>query len=119
MGSMVLRLREIRVGRGLTLEQAAGLVGKAVSTVSRHEREEGINFLDLQMWCEAYGIDMAELLTGPHLLTAREKEVVYGLRRLSRGQMNAILTTMAVMVDDGRDGNGSDDEPDPDDNPPE
>jgi len=115
----VLRLREIRKGRGLTLWQAAELVERVASTVSRHERGEGVNLVDLQMWCDAYGLTMAELLTGPHLLTAREKEVVYGLRRLNRSQMNAILTTMAAMAGGDRDGNGSDDEPDPDDKPPE
>ncbi len=114
---MGLRLREIRKGRGLTLEQAAELVDRVASTVSRHEREEGVNLIDLQMWCDAYECTMAELLTGPHLLTAREKEVVYGLRRLNRNQMNAILSTMAAMAGDGEDLAESTNEPDLDDKP--
>ena len=115
----MLRLREIRVGRGLTLEQVAELVDRAASTISRHEREEGINVVDLRMYCEVYGCTMAELLTGPHLLTAREKEVVYGLRRLNRNQMNAILSTMAAMAGDGEDESGRDDGQSPDDELPQ
>ncbi len=103
MGNMRLRLREIREGRGLTLEKAAELVDRAASTVSRHEREEGINVVDLRMYCEAYGVNMAECLTGPHLLSAREKEALYVFRRLRRNQLDAILSTMVAMIGDDED----------------
>ena len=93
----MLRLREIRKGRGLTLWQAAELVERVASTVSRHERGEGVNLVDLQMWCDAYGLTMAELLTGPHLLTAREKEVVYGLRRLNRSQTTSCKNVLTSV----------------------
>ncbi len=100
---MGLRLREIREGLDLTLEDVAELVDRAASTVSRHEREEGINIADLGMYCEAYGCKMADCINGTHLLSPQEKKILSSLRKLKQNQIAAVLSTMTAMAGDAED----------------
>ena len=101
---MVLRLREVRKGLGLTLEGAAERVDMDTGSVSRHEREEGTDLDHLKMYAEAYRCHIAEFFIGGRVLTDPEDQLIGLFRKLSGPQQEAIISMMMTMGDDTSEG---------------
>ncbi|MGW6014677.1 helix-turn-helix domain-containing protein [Streptomyces sp. NPDC055210] len=54
-------MRKLRAGKGMTLEEAGGLVGVSKATVSRYETQAGpVKWLVIDALCQVYGVSEAE-----------------------------------------------------------
>ena len=59
------QLRELRIARGLTMEEVAPLAGVHTNTLGAWERlERDPHLPNLLRWVDALGADLADLLTG-------------------------------------------------------
>ena len=98
MGIMLLRLREVREKeRGLTLEGAAEKVPVDIATISRHEREKGVDLKDLKMYAKAYRCHVAEFFVGGRVLTDPEDQLISLFRKLSAHKQTLSISIISAM----------------------
>lgn len=59
------RLMKARKEKGLSIDQAAALTGYSVPTLRRYEQKGIRDLITLADICEAYGINLPDILFGP------------------------------------------------------
>ena len=90
-----LRLRELRQGRGLTLEQVAADTGLSLSFISMVERDKvSISVDNLEKLAQYYEVHMVHFFQGPEaspVLITRREYVQKGMEDNTRGPASVTL----------------------------
>jgi transcriptional regulator with XRE-family HTH domain len=96
----LLRIKELRLARGLSQEKVAEALDRSISTVSRHEtgREDSIDIGRLRIYARLYNCRVVDLFADAAEPTGDEADLLEIFRALPPEKRQTFIETLRLIA---------------------